>query len=256
MKNYYGGQWAEGQRPSSVLPQTVVNSFVQRVYLVMASGLALTGAAAWYFFNLFFSSVAGVAEISPDLYVTSAGAAAFSGITRWIIMLAPLAFVMVLSFGIQRLSYLAATIIFAVFAVTMGLSLSTIFALYTAGSIATTFFITAGTFAAMSIYGMTTKADLTKLGSYLMMALFGIIIASVVNIWVGSSVLQTVISIIGVIVFTGLTAYDTQNIMRASLTMDADSEGAKKAALMGALTLYLDFINLFLMLLRLLGDRR
>lgn len=256
MNNYYGGQWAEGSRPSDVLPLGVVNAFVQRVYLVMAAGLAITGLSAWYFFNLFFSSTAGVGEIAEGLFITEAGAAAFSGITRWIIMLAPLAFVMVLSFGINRLSYLVATVIFGAFALVMGLSLSSIFALYTAGSIAMTFFITAGTFAAMSIYGMTTKADLTKLGSYLMMGLFGIIIASVVNIFLGSSTMSLIISIIGVIVFTGLTAYDTQNIMRQSLTMQAGTEEANKAALMGALTLYLDFINLFLMLLRLLGDRR
>ncbi len=256
MNNYYGGQWAEGSRPSDVLPLGVVNSFVQRVYLVMAAGLALTGLWAAFFFSLFFSSTAGVAQLSDDLYMTAAGAAAFSGVTRWIIMLAPLAFILVLNFGIHRMSSMTASVVFLAFASVMGLSLSSIFAIYTAGSIATTFFITAGTFAAMSIYGMTTKADLTKLGSYLMMGLIGIVIASLVNLFIGSSVMSLIISIICVIVFTGLTAYDTQNIMRASLTLQAGTEEANKAALMGALTLYLDFINLFLMLLRLLGDRR
>ena len=256
MNNYYGGQWAEGSRPSDVLPLGVVNSFVQRVYLIMAVGLTLTGLSAWFFFGLFFSSVPTANQIAQDLWVTEAGVAAFSGITRWIIMLAPLAFILVLNFGINRLSSVAATGVFIAFAAVMGLSMSALFAIYTAGSIATTFFITAGTFAAMSIYGMTTKADLTKLGSYLMMALIGIVIASLVNMFVGSSVLDLVISIIGVIVFTGLTAYDTQNIMRASLTLQAGTEEANKAALMGAVTLYLDFVNLFLMLLRLLGDRR
>lgn len=257
MNNYYGGQqWAAGSRPSEVLPMGVVNSFVQRVYVVMAAGLAITGLVAWLAFGLFFTSSPAGVQIAEDLWMTSAGEAAFSGITRWIIMLAPFAFVMVLSFGINRLSYFAATLLFVAFAGVMGLSLSSIFALYTSGSIAMTFFVTAGTFGAMSVYGMTTKADLTKLGSYLMMGLFGIIIASFANFFFQSGTFSLIISILGVIIFTGLTAYDTQNIMRQSLTMEADSEAAKKASLMGALTLYLDFLNLFLFLLRLMGDRR
>jgi hypothetical protein len=170
-------------------------------------------------------------------------------------MLAPLAFVLVLSFGINRLSYFTATLIFAAFAVVMGISLSSIFLVYTGTSIALTFFVTAGLFGFMAIYGLTTSKDLTKLGTYLFFGLIGIIIASVVNWFLGSSLLQFLISIGGVIIFTGLTAYDVQRIMVMSLMGDHNSEAAKKASLMGALSLYLDFINLFLFLLQLLGSR-
>lgn len=257
MNNYYGGQqWAAGSRPSEVLPLGVVNSFVQRVYVVMAAGLAITGLVAWLAFNAFFTSSPTQFLVTDDLWLTTTGAAVFGGPWVWLIKLSPLAFILVLSFGINRLSYAVATLIYVAFATVVGLSLSTIFAQYTSGSIAMTFFVTAGTFAAMSVYGMTTKADLTKLGSYLMMGLFGIIIASFARFFFQSSTFDLIISILGVIIFTGLTAYDTQNIMRQSLTMDADSETAKKASLMGALSLYLDFLNLFLFLLRLMGDRR
>ena len=144
---------------------------------------------------------------------------------------------------------------FWVFATLMGASLSSIFLIYTGASITRVFFITAGTFGAMSIYGYTTKRDLTKLGSFLMMGLFGIIIASLVNIFMKSSMMYFVISIIGVLVFVGLTAYDTQKIKNMYLVSDSGELMGKKAV-MGALTLYLDFINLFIMLLRLFGQRR
>lgn len=251
MNNYYGRTWADDAKPSQVLPTTLVNSFLQRVFVIMAAGLAITGLTAWYFYGQIFIESAG--EI---VGINEAYGWMFQGIGRFAIMLAPLAFVLVLSFGIRKLSYPAATALFAAFTFVMGLSLSVIFAVYTASSIASTFFITAGTFAAMAVYGMTTKTDLSKLGSYLMMGLFGIIIASIVNYFVGSSTLSFAISILGVLIFTGLTAYDMQNILRTSLTMDADSEEAKKASILGALALYLDFINLFLYLLRLLGSRR
>jgi FtsH-binding integral membrane protein len=170
-------------------------------------------------------------------------------------MLAPLGIVMYMSFGISKMSASKAQMAFWIFAALMGASLASIFVVYTQMSIARVFFITAGTFGAMSIYGYTTKKDLTKLGSFLMMGLFGIIIASVVNIFMKSSMMYFVISILGVLIFVGLTAYDTQKIKNMYLASDSGELMGKKAV-MGALTLYLDFINLFLMLLRLFGQRR
>lgn len=251
MNNYYGRTWDDKARPSEILPGTLVNAFLQRVFLIMAAGLGITGLTAYYFFSITFVEVGG--EI---VGINESMAWMFTGVLRWVIMLAPLGFVLVLSMGIRRMSYPVATLLFAAFSFVMGISLSFIFAAYTATSIFTTFLITGGMFAAMAVYGMTTKQDLSRLGSMLMMGLFGLIIASVVNMFVGSSTMQWAISFVGVIIFTGLTAYDVQNIMRNSLTMDADSEAAKKASILGALSLYLDFINLFLYLLRFFGDRR
>ena len=162
-----------------------------------------------------------------------------------------------MSFGIQRMQASTAQLLFWLFAGVMGLSLASIFLVFTGASIARVFFITAGTFAAMSLYGYTTKRDLTQFGSFLMMGLIGIIIASLVNIFIASSALQFAISVIGVIVFVGLTAYDTQSIKQQYYELQyADGQTAGKAAIMGALRLYLDFINLFMMLLQLLGARR
>jgi uncharacterized protein len=209
-----------------------------RVYNYMASGLALTGIVAYVVAN------------TPALVQ-----AIFGTPLQWVVMLAPLAFVMVLSFGIHRLSFFAAQAVFWAFAVAMGASLASIFLVFTGASVARVFFITAGTFAAMSLYGYTTKADLSKFGSFLMMGLIGIIIASLVNIFLKSSGLDWIISVIGVIVFAGLTAWDTQKIKEMYDPMD-DGTVAGRKAVMGALRLYLDFINLFMMLMQLLGQRR
>jgi FtsH-binding integral membrane protein len=209
-----------------------------RVYNYMASGVALTGIVAY-----------AVAS-SPDLMQ-----AIFGTPLAWVVMLAPLAFVLVLSFGIHKLSLFATQAIFWVFAAAMGLSLSTIFVVYTGESIARVFFITAASFGALSLYGYTTQRDLSAFGSFLIMGLFGIIIASLVNLFLKSSGLQFAISVIGVLVFAGLTAYDTQRIKSMYLETDAEETAGKKA-IMGALALYLDFINLMVMLLHLLGNRR
>jgi hypothetical protein len=163
--------------------------------------------------------------------------------------------VLVLSFGINKLSVPTTQILFWVFAAVMGLSLASIFAVYTGGSIAKVFFISAGTFGAMSLYGYTTKTDLTKFGSFLIMGLIGIVIASVVNIFLHSSGLSFAISIVGVLVFVGLTAWDTQKI-KENYDAGYGTEVLAKSAIMGALSLYLDFLNLFLMLLRLFGNQR
>ncbi len=232
-----------------------LRAYMLKVYNYMASGVLLTGIISLLVF-----------KFSGGMNITL-GPTGFSGLTnpfgellfnsgfKWLVMLAPLGIVMYLSFGIAKMSASKAQSTFWVFAALMGASLASIFIVYTQMSIARVFFITSGTFGAMSIYGYTTKRDLTKLGSFLMMGLFGIIIASVVNIFMKSTMMYFVISILGVLIFVGLTAYDTQKIKNRYLASDSGELMGKKAV-MGALTLYLDFINLFIMLLRLFGQRR
>jgi FtsH-binding integral membrane protein len=212
--------------------------YMLQVYNYMASGLALTGLVA-----------AGVAQ-SPQMMEAIFGTGLF-----WVVALAPIGLVFFLSARIHSLQPTTAQALFWVYAGLMGLSLASIFIMFTGASIARVFFISAGTFAAMSLYGYTTKRDLSKIGSFLFMGLIGVVIASVVNMFMQSSALQFVISVVGVLVFVGLTAYDTQRI--AAIYREADTaEVHSKKAIMGALTLYLDFINLFIMMLHLFGDRR
>ena len=224
-----------------------LREYMLRVYNYMASGLALTGIIAY--------ATANTPALLSLFYATSPEGFLQPTMLAWIAMLSPLAFVLALSFGINKMKASTAQAVFWAFAGVMGLSLSHIFLSYTGTSIARVFFITSGTFAGMSLYGYTTKRDLTGMGSFLFMGLIGIIIASVVNMFLQSSAMQFVISVLGVLIFVGLTAYDTQKIKNMYSEMDG-SETATKKAIMGALTLYLDFINLFLMLLRLFGDRR
>ena len=211
--------------------------YMLRVYNYMASGVLLSGIVAW----LVSSSPSTVQLL-------------FNTPIKWLVILAPLAFVMVLSFGINRLSVGAAQAIYWAFAAAMGASLATVLLVFTLESVARVFFITAATFGAMSLYGYTTKADLSKFGSFLFMGLIGIIIAGFVNIFIGSSALQFAISVIGVLVFVGLTAWDTQRIKEEYYLLQ-DGTQAGKAAVMGALALYLDFVNLVQLLLSLLGNR-
>ena len=173
---------------------------------------------------------------------------------KWVAMLAPLAFIMVMSFGVQRMSFGKLQLVFWAFAAAMGVSMSTIFLAYTGSSIAKVFFITAGMFAATSLYGYTTKRDLAKMGSFLFMGLIGLLLAMIVNIFVGSSALEFAISVIGVLIFTGLTAWDTQQI-KESYHEGHGHETAGKMAIMGAVSLYLDFVMMFQFLLSLLGSR-
>ena len=228
-----------------------LRSYMLKVYNYMASGVLLTGVVALFLFKM--SVVTG--PNGEILSLTNLGNSIYNSGLAWIIMLAPLGIVFYMSFGIAKMSASKAQTVFWIFAGLMGASLSSIFLAYTGTSITRVFFITAGTFGAMSIYGYTTKRDLTKLGSFLFMGLIGIIIASLVNIFLKSSMMYFIISIIGVLVFVGLTAYDTQKIKNMYLASDSGELIGKKAV-MGALTLYLDFINLFIMLLRLFGQRR
>ena len=242
---------AKAAQQSTVVMDEGLRAYMLKVYNYMATGVLLTGIIALISFKMSVvtdssGAIAGFTSMGNALF--------FSGL-KWIVMLAPLGVVFYMSFGIAKMSASKAQTVFWIFAALMGASLSSIFLAYTGTSITRVFFITAGTFGAMSIYGYTTKRDLTKLGSFLMMGLIGIIIASLVNIFLKSSMMYFVISIIGVLVFVGLTAYDTQKIKNMYLASDSGELMGKKAV-MGALTLYLDFINLFIMLLRLFGQRR
>ncbi len=228
-----------------------LRAYMLRVYNWMSSGLLVTGIVAYgiahtSLMNLFYPMV--MTPMGPRHAPTA---------LAMIAIFAPLAFVLVLSMGVNRLSTSAAQGLFWAFCAAMGASLTNIFVIYTGESIVRVFFITAATFAAMSIYGYTTKADLSRWGSFLMMGLFGIIIASLVNIFFASSALQFAISIIGVLVFTGLTAYDTQRIKTTYIqyAYAEGTEGAAKRSVFDALSLYLNFINLFMLLLQLLGNR-
>ena len=237
---------------SSVAESHVIDqglrSYMLKVYNYMGSALLVTGIVALLTFKF------AVESVSP-LEFTDLGQTLYNSGFAWVVMLAPLGVVLYMSFGIAKMSASKAQTVFWIFAALMGLSLSSIFAVYTETSITRVFFITAGTFGAMSIYGYTTKRDLTKFGSFLMMGLIGIIIASIVNMFMKSPMMYWIISILGVLIFVGLTAYDTQKIKNMYLASDSGELMGKKAV-MGALTLYLDFINLFIMLLRLFGQRR
>ena len=233
-----------------------LRDYMLSVYNYMALGLAITGLAA---IGTFMAAVTGdptgaAAQVREGVYLTSFGYALFASPLKWLVILAPLGLVFFLSARISSMSVSGAQIAFWVFAGLMGLSLSSIFLVYTGGSIARVFFITAASFGALSLYGYTTKRDLSGMGSFLIMGLFGIIIASVVNIFLGSTMLQFVVSVVGVLVFAGLTAYDTQRI-KEMYDVNDDGTLAGRKAIMGALSLYLNFINMFTMLLSLFGNR-
>jgi FtsH-binding integral membrane protein len=230
-------------RTDAVIDQGL-RSYMLKVYNLMALGVALTGLIAYF---------AADAAISNG-QLTAFGQAIYLSPLRWVVIFAPLAMVFWLSFGIQRMSLFAAQLSFWIYAALVGLSLSTIFMVYTGASIVQTFAVTAASFAALSLYGYTTKRDLSAMGSFMIMGLFGLILASLVNLFLHSSALQFAISAIGVLVFAGLTAWDTQKIKE--MYFDGDGfEVVGKKAIMGALSLYLDFINLFLFLLRFMGNR-
>ena len=228
-----------------------LRAYMLRVYNWMSSGLLLTGIVAYLIANT------SLINAFYPLVQTPYGMVHTATPLAMIAMFAPLAFVLVLSLGVNKLSTTAAQGLFWAFCAAMGASLTNIFLIYTSESIVRVFFITAATFGATSLYGYTTKADLSRFGSFLMMGLFGIVIASLVNMFMQSSALQFAISIIGVVVFTGLTAFDTQRI-KADYVQFAYAQGgevAAKRSVYDALSLYLNFINLFMLLLQLLGNR-
>ena len=228
-----------------------LRAYMLRVYNYMAAAVALTGVVAW----LCFQNAVVTNEAGAITGLTSFGQMTLGGYTPIILMLATLGLVFFISFRIHTLQYTTALGLFMFYAALLGAALTSVLVAYTGASIARVFFISAASFGALSLYGYTTQRDLSAMGSFLIMGLFGIIIASLVNIFLKSSGLDWAISVIGVGVFAGLTAYDTQRIKEMYDSIDDDGTMGRKAV-MGALSLYLDFINLFLMLLRLVGDRR
>lgn len=233
-----------------------LRAYMLRVYNLMAMGLGITGVAAYAIAMLATTNdpASAVATMGNGKMLTGLGAALYGSPLKWVVMLAPLGMVFFLSARIEKMSVSSAQTAFWAFAALMGVSLSSIFLVYTSASITQTFFITAASFGALSLFGYTTKKDLSAMGSFLMMGLFGLIIAMVVNIFLQSSALQFAVSGIGVLIFAGLTAYDTQQIKSMYYEGDTDATAGRKA-IMGALRLYLDFINLFMFLLQFLGNR-
>jgi uncharacterized protein len=234
-----------------------LRAYMLRIYNYMSIGLAITGLAALgVYMAAVTSDPAGATRIG-NILLTPFGVAVFVSPLKWLFMLAPLAMVFVISAGLERMRPATAQMLFWVFSALMGISLSSIFLVYTHTSIVRVFFITAATFGALSLYGYTTRRDLTGIGSFLIMGLFGIIIASLVNLFLASSMLQFMVSIIGVLIFAGLTAYDTQRLKNDYIYGYASQGGdvAERASIIGALSLYLNFINLFTLLLQLLGQR-
>lgn len=230
------------------LPATRV--FMANVFLWMTMALAVTALTAWWFAN--------TPELIGSLMNVTNGRYTGFSVLGWIVTLAPIGFVLLMSFGFQRLSPAIMTLLFIAFSILMGMSLSFILLVYTGSSVFKTFAVTSAMFGVMAFLGYTTKTDLTKFGSILMMAVIGVIIAMVINMFMHSSTMDYIISVAGVLIFTGLTAYDVQKLKRisAGVGVDVQDPNVRKMSILGALTLYLDFINLFLFLLRFLGDRK
>jgi FtsH-binding integral membrane protein len=235
-----------------------LRAYMLRIYNYMSIGLAITGLAALgIYMAAVTSDPSGAAAKIGSAFLTPFGYAMFVSPLKWLFILAPLAMVFALSAGINRLAPSTAQLLFWVFSALMGVSLSSIFLVYTHTSIVRVFFITAATFGALSLYGYTTRRDLTGFGSFLFMGLIGIVIASLVNLFIASSALQFLVSVVGVLVFAGLTAWDTQRLKNDYIYGYASAGGdvAERASIIGALSLYLNFINLFTLLLQLLGQR-
>jgi FtsH-binding integral membrane protein len=226
-----------------------LRAYMLRVYNYMGLGVAITGLVAYVTYAM------AVVQTDAGLQLTSFGSFIFASPFKWVVIFAPLAMVFFLSARINRISLGSAQLSFWAFAALMGLAIASIFLVYAHASIARVFFITAASFGALSLWGYTTSRDLSPWGSFLFMGLIGIIIAMLVNLFLASTALQFAVSVIGVLIFAGLTAYDTQSI-KEMYSVNDDGSVAGRKAVMGALRLYLDFINLFMMLLSLFGDRR
>lgn len=246
-------QYGQGTRAYSGAVDQGLRSHMLKVYNYMAMALALTGIVAWYVFQASFV----MNEAGDVVALTQLGNTLYNTPLSYVLMFSPLAFVLVLSFGIYRLSLFASQALFWTFAVVMGISISSIFAVYAGGDIARVFFITAALFGSVSLWGYTTKRDLSGWGSYLIMGVWGLLIALVVNMFFfQSTTFHYLMSFVGVALFTALTAYDNQMIKNLYLGSRENEDSVAKLAVMGALHLYLDFINLFLFLLRIFGGNR
>jgi FtsH-binding integral membrane protein len=236
------------ERSENISTGAIAKSFLANVFTYMSAALGITGLIAFIFGTDM--------ELMSILFKVENGILTNPNFLGYFVMFAPLGLVLLMSSRFQKFSSSALVILFIVFSVLMGISMSTIFLRYTGESIFSTFFITAGTFGVMALLGYTTKTDLTKFGSILMMGVIGIIIAMVVNMFIGSTTMDLIISALGVLIFTGLTAYDVQKLKRIGSGVEYGTDETNKLAIMGALNLYLDFINLFLFLLRFMGNRR
>ena len=245
----YGNSAISLGRSAAVGIDEGLRSYMLRVYNYMAIGLGITGVVAFLTYQL----ATGQTDTGA-VGLTAFGLAIYTSPLKWVVLFAPLAMVFFISAKVPSMSVSGAQLAFWVFAALMGLSLSSIGLVYAQSSIARVFFVTAASFGALSLFGYTTKKDISGWGSFLFMGLIGIILASVVNIFLASSALQFAVSVIGVLVFAGLTAYDTQQIKEMYFEGDGEAVAGRKA-IMGALRLYLDFINLFMMLLHLFGNR-
>ncbi len=236
-----------------------LRAHMNKVYGTMSVGTFITFLAAWAISGLATTAdpSAGVAQINADTYLTGLGQALYASPLKWLIMFAPLIFVFGFSAGINRMSAATAQTVFYLFAAVMGLSISSIFLVFTGYSIIQVFLVTSIAFAGLSLWGYTTKKDISGWGSFLIMGVIGLIVASIINIFLGSPAIAFAVSILGVLIFAGLTAYDTQQIKNEYIehAQHNDSEWLGKSAIMGALRLYLDFINMFMFLLQLLGNR-
>ncbi|MEJ1970681.1 MAG: Bax inhibitor-1/YccA family protein [Rhizomicrobium sp.] len=253
----YDNRVLRGQASTAGYVDAGLRSYMLRIYNYMLAGLVLTGLTSYGAFlaAVTTNSEAAAARLPNGVLLTSFGVALFTGPLMWVLLFASLGLVLFLSFRINKMSVTTAQISFLAYAAVIGLTMASIFVVYTQSSIAQVFFVTAATFGAMSLWGYTTRTDLTAFGSFLFMGLIGLVIASLVSYFVHSTMLTWIISVAGVLIFTGLTAYDTQWIKNNYLASD-DAATSGKKAIFGALKLYLDFINLFLMLLRLMGSRR
>jgi hypothetical protein len=236
-----------------------LRAHMNKVYGTMSVGMLITALAAWAISGLAVTSdpTGAVAQIGADKYLTGFGQAMYASPLKWLVMFAPLIFVFGFSAGINRMSAATAQLVFYAFAAVMGLSISSIFLVFTGMSIVQTFLVTAIAFAGLSLWGYTTKKDISGWGSFLIMGVIGLIVASIVNIFLASPAIMFAVSILGVLIFAGLTAYDTQRIKTDYIqhAQAMDSEWLGKSAIMGALNLYLDFINLFMFLLQFMGNR-
>jgi FtsH-binding integral membrane protein len=244
-------------RAGTVAVDEGLRAYMLRIYNYMVLGLAITGLAALgtYMLSVTTDPTLAALKLRDGLMLTALGKALFVSQLKWAVIFAPLVLVLVLSFGIERMRPATAQLVFWVYSALVGVSLASIFLVFTHASIVRVFFITAASFGALSLWGYTTQRDLSSMGSFLLMGLFGIILAGLVNLFMASSALQFAISVVGVLVFAGLTAWDTQRLKTEYLYGAMDGEMAERASIIGALSLYLNFINLFTLLLQLLGQR-
>jgi uncharacterized protein len=256
-RNYASPFGRAASRADAATVDAGLRSYMLRIYNYMTIGLAITGfAALGVYMAAVNNGAAGAAGRIGNTYLTSFGVAMFASPLKWLFILAPLVMVFVISFGIQRLRPATAQLLFWAFSALMGISLSSILLVYTHTSVARVFFITAAAFGGLSLFGYTTRRDMSGMGSFLIMGLFGLIIAGLVNIFLQSPMLQFVYSVVGVLIFAGLTAWDTQRLKNEYIYGYAgEGDDGERSAISGALSLYLNFINLFTLLMQLLGQK-